>query len=140
MVRVLGWDMNVPGSIPADVNHTGYASDTSKSLGECLRLRSNHNLYFNGRLAESKRKRNICEAPAARRLPHRGGGPGAAPATTIADTSTSTILSCTILILYSTILDYILYHIFHILYIILHIIYSIYCMIPYDTRLYYKLL
>ena len=35
-----------------DVNYTGYASDTSKSLGECLRLRSNHNLYLNGRLAE----------------------------------------------------------------------------------------
>ena len=47
---MLGWDMKVPGSIPADVNYTGYASDTSKSLGECLRLRSNHNL--NGRLAE----------------------------------------------------------------------------------------
>ena len=54
VVRVLGWDMKVPGSIPADVNYTGYGSDTSKSLGECLRLRSNHNL--NGRLAESKKK------------------------------------------------------------------------------------
>ena len=53
VVRVLGWDMKVPGSIPADVIYTGYASDTSKSLGECLRLRSNHNLYLNGRLAES---------------------------------------------------------------------------------------
>ena len=54
VVRVLGWDMKVPGAIPADVNCTGYASDTSKSLGECLRLRSNHNLYLNGRLARSK--------------------------------------------------------------------------------------
>ena len=58
VVRVLGWDMKVPGSIPADVNHTGYASDTSKSLGECRRLRSNHNLFLNGRLAESKKKNN----------------------------------------------------------------------------------
>ena len=57
VVRVLGWDVKVPGSIPADVNYTGYASDTSKSLGECLRFRSNHNLYLNGRLAESKKKR-----------------------------------------------------------------------------------
>ena len=56
VVRVLGSDMKVPGSIPADDNYTGYASDTSKSLGECLRLRSNHNLYLNGRLAESKQK------------------------------------------------------------------------------------
>ena len=32
----------VPGSIPAVVNYTGYSSDTSKSLGECLRLQSNH--------------------------------------------------------------------------------------------------
>ena len=56
VVRVLGWDMSVPGSIPADVNYTGYASDTSKSLGECLRLRSNHNVYLNGRLAESNEK------------------------------------------------------------------------------------
>ena len=31
-----------PGSIPAVVNYTGQASDTSKSLGECLRLQSNH--------------------------------------------------------------------------------------------------
>ena len=54
VVRVLGWNMNVPGSIPADVNYTGYASDTSKSLGECLRLWSNRNLYLNGSLAESK--------------------------------------------------------------------------------------
>ena len=52
VVRVLGWDMKVPGSIPETINYTGYASDTSKSLGECLRLRSNHNLYLNGRLAE----------------------------------------------------------------------------------------
>ena len=59
VVRVLGWDMQVPGSIPADVNYMGYASDTSKSLGECLRLRSNHNLYLNGRLAESNNKINI---------------------------------------------------------------------------------
>ena len=56
VVRVLGWDMKVPGSIPADVNYTGYATDTPKSLGECLRLRSNHNLYLNGGLAESKEK------------------------------------------------------------------------------------
>ena len=28
------------------VLYTGCASDTSKSLGECLRPRSNHNLYF----------------------------------------------------------------------------------------------
>ena len=56
MVRVLGWDMKVPGSVPADINYTGYASDTSKSLGECLRLRSNRNLYLNGKLAESKQK------------------------------------------------------------------------------------
>ena len=55
VVRVLGWDMKVPGSIPTVVNYTGYASDTSKSLGECLRLRSNHNLYLNGRRAESKK-------------------------------------------------------------------------------------
>ena len=55
MVRVLGWDMKVLGSIPADVNYTGYASDTWKSLGECLRLRSNHNFYLNGRLAESNK-------------------------------------------------------------------------------------
>ena len=55
VVRVLGWDMKVPGSTPADVNYTGFASDTSKSLGECLRLRSNHNLYLNGRLAESNK-------------------------------------------------------------------------------------
>ena len=48
--------MKVPGSIPADVSYTGYASDTSKSLGECLRLRSNHNLYLNGRLAESNKR------------------------------------------------------------------------------------
>ena len=41
----------------ADVNYTGYTSDTSKSLGECLRLRSTHNLYLNGRLAESKRNK-----------------------------------------------------------------------------------
>ena len=62
MVRVLGCDMKDPGSIPADVNYTGYASDTSKSLGECLRLRSNHNL--NGRLAESKRgKTKILDNP-----------------------------------------------------------------------------
>ena len=27
-----------------------------EGLGECLRLRSNHNLYLNGRLAESKNK------------------------------------------------------------------------------------
>ena len=26
VVRVLGWDLKVPGSIPADVNYTGYAS------------------------------------------------------------------------------------------------------------------
>ena len=58
VVRVLGLGMKVPGSIPADVNYTGHASDTSKSLGECLRLRSNHNLYLNGRLAESKRTSN----------------------------------------------------------------------------------
>ena len=56
VIMVLGWDMKVPGSI---VSYTGYASDTSKSLGECLRLRSNHNLDLNGRLAESKRKTNI---------------------------------------------------------------------------------
>ena len=56
VVRVLGWDLKVLGSNPADVNYTGYASDTSKSLGECLRLRSNHNLYLNGRLAESNNK------------------------------------------------------------------------------------
>ena len=54
VVRVLGWHMKVPGSIPADVNYTSYATDTSKSLGECLRLRSNRNLYLSGRLAESK--------------------------------------------------------------------------------------
>ena len=30
------------GSIPAVVNESGYASDSSKSLGECLRLRSKH--------------------------------------------------------------------------------------------------
>ena len=54
VVRALGWDVKVPGSTPADVNYTGYAPDTSKSLGDCLRLRSNHNLYLNGRLAESK--------------------------------------------------------------------------------------
>ena len=53
VVRVLGWDMKVLGSIPADVSYTDYASDTSKSLGECLRLGSNRNLYLNGRLAES---------------------------------------------------------------------------------------
>ena len=58
---MLGWDMKAPGSVPADVNHTGYASDTSKSLGACLRLRSNHNLDLNGRLAESKEAiTNIC--------------------------------------------------------------------------------
>ena len=56
VVRVLGWDMKVPGSISADVNYTDYASDTSKSLGECLRLRSNHNLYLNVRLAESNKQ------------------------------------------------------------------------------------
>ena len=55
VVRVLGWDLKVTGSIPADVNYTGYASDISKSLGECLRLRSNRNLYLNGRLAESNK-------------------------------------------------------------------------------------
>ena len=60
VVRVLGWDMKVPGSIPADVNCTGYASGTSKSLGECLRLRSNHNLYLNGRLAESNKQIHVC--------------------------------------------------------------------------------
>ena len=49
----MGWDMKIPGSIPADVNYTGYAADTSKSLRECLRLRSNDNLYLNGTLAES---------------------------------------------------------------------------------------
>ena len=59
VVRVLGWDMKVPGSIPADVNYTGYVSDTSKSLGECLRLRSNRNLYLNGRLAESNKNNKI---------------------------------------------------------------------------------
>ena len=59
VVRVLGWDMKVPGSIPVDINYMGCASDTSKSLGECLRLRSNHNLDLTGRLAESKKKRNV---------------------------------------------------------------------------------
>ena len=59
VVRVLGWDMKVAGSIPADVNYTGYASETSMSLGECLRLRSNHNLDLNGRLAESQKRRKM---------------------------------------------------------------------------------
>ena len=55
VVRVLGWDLKFPGSIPADVDYTGYASDTAKSLGERLRLRSNHNLDLKGRLAESNK-------------------------------------------------------------------------------------
>ena len=43
VVRVLGWDMKVLGSIPADVNYTGYASDTSKSLEDLLvHLQSKH--------------------------------------------------------------------------------------------------
>ena len=75
VVRLLGWDMKVPGSIPADVNYTGHASDTSKSLGECLRLRGNHNSDLNGRLAESN-KINITHNDTAWAL-----GVGACPAT-----------------------------------------------------------
>ena len=93
MVRVLGWDMKVPGSIPADVNYTGYALDTSKSLGECLRLRSNHNLYLNGRLAEPIYIYiyiYISEGRRGGRHP-RKPGPGGAPRVHQVDETTNTL-------------------------------------------------
>ena len=80
-MKVLGWAVGLgyegPGFNPGRCQLYGLRVRHFKVSGECLRLLSNHNLYLNGRLAESKKeKRNVAalaNAPFRRLcLPFRG--------------------------------------------------------------------
>ena len=62
------------GSIPAVVNYTGQASDTSTSLGQCLRLRSNHRAtgsrtWMEDSLSQNQKRKGKYQKRKERKIP-----------------------------------------------------------------------